>query len=693
MSTNNLIKNAILMLVITIILTLTYSTANSKFAKPQSTDCYNCHRKHYEGTTTPNHTANNFPTKCDTCHRAAAGAWRPASAFNHAGITSGCYDCHKAKYDSTTNPNHAASSFPTTCEQCHKSTNSWKPASFSHTKFPLVGAHVALQCTSCHKGGQYTGLSGECYSCHKAKYDSTTNPNHANAGYSTDCTLCHSASASTWKGAKFSHTKFPLTGKHIGVECSKCHLNNQYTGTSKECSSCHKARYDATTSPRHSTIGLGTTCEQCHNTSNWKPANWNHSNAPASWSLTGLHTTLTCTICHTNSQQLSSRECYSCHKARYDATTNPNHATSGFPTTCEQCHNSTAWRPATFSHTKYPLTGRHLGVECSRCHLNNQYIGTPNDCYSCHWTRNQKDPWKLRLGQTCQQCHNTSAWKPANWSHSSPPASWALTGKHAATVCITCHTNYKTITSRECYSCHRASYDATINPNHRASGFPTTCEQCHSSTAWRPATFSHTRYPLTGRHTTVECARCHLNNQYAGTPRDCYTCHWTRNQKDPWRLRLGQTCEQCHNTSAWKPANWSHSSAPASYALTGRHSAIVCTACHVNYQAVASRTCYSCHKAKYDASTNPKHSTARIGTVCENCHNTSAWTPGKFNHATDGKGAISSRMSNAKCNNCHPNNNDYTRNATRCLGCHKKEHYQDPCAQCHYTVAPWDKTR
>lgn len=625
MSTNNLIKNAILMLVITIILTLTYSTANSIFVKPQSTDCYNCHRKHYEGTTTPNHTANNFPTKCDTCHRAAAGAWRPASSFNHAGITSGCYDCHKARYDSTTNPNHAASNFPTTCEQCHR-TNSWRPATFSHTKFPLVGIHATLQCSSCHKGGQYTGLSGECYSCHKAKYDSTTNPNHAAAGYPTDCTQCHSASASTWKGAKFSHTKFPLTGKHIGVECSKCHLNNQYTGTSKECSSCHKARYDATTSPRHSTIGLGSDCEQCHNTSNWKPSKWSHSNPPASWTLTGSHTTLTCTICHTNSQQLSSRECYSCHKARYDSTINPNHASSGFPTTCEQCHNSTAWRPATFSHTKYPLTGRHLGVECSRCHLNNQYIGTPNDCYSCHWTRNQKDPWKLRLGQTCQQCHNTSGWKPANWSHSSPPASYALTGKHAVTVCTTCHTNYKTITSKECYSCHKAKYDASVNPKHSTIGF-------------------------------------------------------------------GTTCEQCHNTTVWKPSTWSHSSPPASWPLTGFHTTLTCTNCHPNSQQLASRDCYSCHKAKYDASTNPKHSAAKIGTVCENCHNTSAWTPGKFNHATDAKGAISSKMASAKCNNCHPNNSNYTISATKCLGCHKKEHKNDPCAQCHYTVKPWDKTR
>ena len=129
---------------------------------------------------------------------------------------------------------------------------------------------------------------------------------------------------------------------------------------------------------------------------------------------------------------------------------------------------------------------------------------------------------------------------------------------------------------KECYSCHKAKYDASVNPKHSTIGF-------------------------------------------------------------------GTTCEQCHNTTVWKPSTWSHSSPPASWPLTGFHTTLTCTNCHPNSQQLASRDCYSCHKAKYDASTNPKHSAAKIGTVCENCHNTSAWTPGKFNHATDAKGAISSR--------------------------------------------------
>ncbi|MBI5181734.1 MAG: hypothetical protein HZA06_02350, partial [Nitrospirae bacterium] len=135
------------------------------------------------------------------------------------------------------------------------------------------------------------------------------------------------------------------------------------------------------------------------------------------------------------------------------------------------------------------------------------------------------------------------------------------------------------------------------------------------------------------------------------------------------------------------------SNSPASWSLTGSHSTLVCTKCHANYQQAAGKECYSCHKAKYDSTTSPKHSAARIGTKCENCHNTSAWTSAKFDHATNAKGSISSKMANAKCSDCHPNNSDYTRNSTRCLGCHNKKHKEDPCAKCHYTVAPWKTTR
>jgi hypothetical protein len=75
-------------------------------------------------------------------------------------------------------------------------------------------------------------------------------------------------------------------------------------------------------------------------------------------------------------------------------------------------------------------------------------------------------------------------------------------------------------------ACHRDDYDRTSNPNHRASGFPTTCQDCHGTDAWRPATFDHERFfPITsGRHAGIPCGTCHVNpNQFSTF--ECIGCH------------------------------------------------------------------------------------------------------------------------------------------------------------------------
>ena len=139
--------------------------------------------------------------------------------------------------------------------------------------------------------------------------------------------IIHQAGSLQTGATQSPPASYALTGKHAVTVCTTCHtkLQDNYI---KECYSCHKAKYDASVNPKHSTIGFGTTCEQCHNTTVWEPSTWSHSRPPASWPLTGFHTTLTCTNCHPNSQQLASRDCYSCHKAKYDASTNPKHSTA-----------------------------------------------------------------------------------------------------------------------------------------------------------------------------------------------------------------------------------------------------------------------------------------------------------------------------------------------------------------------------
>ena len=64
-------------------------------------------------------------------------------------------------YQQTTNPNHAAAGFPTTCETCHKATDtSWTQGRFNHTAFPITsGRHAGVACATCHTTpNNFTGV-------------------------------------------------------------------------------------------------------------------------------------------------------------------------------------------------------------------------------------------------------------------------------------------------------------------------------------------------------------------------------------------------------------------------------------------------------------------------------------------------------------------------------------------------------
>ncbi len=71
----------------------------------------------------------------------------------------------------------------------------------------------------------------------------------------------------------------------------------------------------------------------------------------------------------------------------------------------------------------------------------------------------------------------------------------------------------------------------------------------------RPRSFNHatTVFPLTGAHTSVACANCHVGGKYVGTPTDCYSCHKTmyNTTTNPNHTAAGfpTTCQTCHTTT------------------------------------------------------------------------------------------------------------------------------------------------
>ncbi len=501
----------------------------------QSVACVNCHQADFTAANNPPHTG--FSTDCTTCHTTTA--WQPAS-FDHSkssfpltgahvsvpcaschvnnnftSVPTTCVGCHQQNFNTASNPPHSSGGFSTDCTTCH-TTTAWQPSTFNHstTKFPLTGAHATVTpCTSCHTVSPWSAQSTACVNCHQADFTAANNPPHT--GFPTDCTTCHTTTA--WQPASFDHSKtsFPLTGAHVSVACASCHVNNNFTTVPTTCVGCHQQNFTTAANPPHSTGGFSTDCTTCHNTTAWQPSTFNHSTTR--FPLTGAHATVTpCAACHTVSPwSAQSTACISCHQADFNATNNPPH--TGFPTDCTTCHTTTAWQPASFDHSKttFPLTGAHVSVPCASCHVNNNFTTLPTACVGCHQTdfNGTTNPPHSSGGFStdCTTCHNTTAWQPSTFNHSN--TKFPLTGAHTTvTPCTACHTvSPWSSQSTACVSCHQTDYNSTTNPNHASAGFPTTCQTCHTTTAWTGATFNHTWFPLTHGNSGGVCATCHTN--------------------------------------------------------------------------------------------------------------------------------------------------------------------------------------
>lgn len=376
------------------------------------TDCFGCHRTQYDATLAPAHRTAGIGTDCAGCHAVTAMRW--GGGFDHSktafaltgahlatacsqchvgnryqGIASQCVSCHQQQYNATTNPKHAPPAFSTDCQTCH-STSAWQPSAFDHNKtnFKLNGAHAAVPCSQCHVNNRYQGTATQCANCHQQQYTVTTNPKHSLPAFPTDCQTCHSTTA--WRPGTLDHSKtaFPLTGAHVAVPCTQCHVNNQYQGTATQCGNCHQLQYNTAANPKHSAPAFPTDCQTCHSTTAWRPGSLDHKKT--NFPLTGAHVPAPCVSCHINGIFTgTSNQCGVCHLQKYNATTNPKHLAAGFPTDCQPCHTTTAWQPARFAHdTFFPISAgsRHSPGRwstCADCHTASTNFKVFS-CIDCH---------------------------------------------------------------------------------------------------------------------------------------------------------------------------------------------------------------------------------------------------------------------------------------------------------------------
>jgi hypothetical protein len=531
--------------------------------------------------------------ECDLCHprteitfkefnkgkKVAVGTFVPVKSE----LCSDChYDVHKGQFKDWK------------CEACHTVQNEWKKNTFKHESgdykgYKLEGKHKDVECNLCHPrteitfkefnkgkkvavGTFVTVKSEQCSDCH---YDV-----HKGQFKDQKCAACHTVQ-DEWKKNTFKHESedyrgYKLIGKHAAVKCELCHVRSKIEFKEfnkgkkvsvgkfkpieyKKCITCHKDIHKGKYEQE---------CKKCHTPYTWEPTEFLHD--PLSFELKGSHRVVTCKECHKVALAYKGLDssCVQCHKDPH---------LNQFGLNCNDCHGQAEWIPVSYTHHSYQVRGIHNSIDCIACHQRGypgDYVGlAANNCYECHTTEYQSAANHLSSGysQDCTDCHSLSGtWKQTvTFSH----PTFNFRGAHLGLKndCAKCHGTIEPqagTTDDDCYNCHSTSgmattkYEGVSSPSHVALGYSTSCTDCHTESAWSPASSTHQSYQLTGLHSSLSCESCHQSGypgQFAGASEDdCYTCHMNDYQSAANHVSSGypQDCTACHSSSKRYIARW-----------------------------------------------------------------------------------------------------------------------------------------
>jgi hypothetical protein len=396
-------------------------------------ECRNCHADAHMA---------QLGGQCQRCH--GVDGWKPAAKFSHDNakfhLTGkhqqvGCAKCHlvapvdgkTVKYVglsfdrcSSCHADPHNGKFKKPCESCHTS-NGWREGSaknFDHatTQFPLKGKHASVRCEACHpparnaSGGKIVQSFEvknfqKCADCHKdAHRGEFAGRNNKGA-----CESCHNEQG--FSPTQFQHAtaRYRLEGKHEKTACARCH-GEATTGADgkrvpvdfrlkkfERCADCHEDAH-GNQFVRRKDKGA---CESCHRVEGFLPPKYSVADhEKARFVLTGGHEAVPCNRCHPadrikagSTRQFvwgEDQKCEACHKDPHGGQ---------FPASlyagCVACHAPNGWKDLVFEHgrTKFPLTGKHVGVACAECHKEfmtvrnekvRRFTGAPMRCVDCH---------------------------------------------------------------------------------------------------------------------------------------------------------------------------------------------------------------------------------------------------------------------------------------------------------------------
>jgi hypothetical protein len=373
-----------------------------------------------------------------------------------------------------------------------------------------------------------------------------------------------------------------------------------------------------------------------------------------------------------------------------------------------------------------PLLGfeSHADFEsqCSRCH---QPLKTNQGelCLDCHQEISDQlvndEGLHSRMNQiircfACHPDHEGKTFSPneaalLSFDHSVTHFSLvhhALDYSASPMRCETCHAGGNrdpVVMTAGCLDCHSGS-DASFMAQH-VLDFGSVCLDCHDGKD-RMVAFDHstTRFSLDGQHTEIDCAACHQNGLFVGTPLRCQDCH---NEPDIHRSVFNSACEDCHMPQAWSPVQWNGSLfdhqqtnfSLARHRLNQDGAPLTCTACHAttalpiqvavdlpNFSLV---TCQECHQEL--ASAFYTNHTMQYGDACLACHDGVDRMNG-FDHQQ--VFPLEGQHAEIACLDCHqttPSEVTYHGLSRDCISCHAEPEihagfFGVVCQDCHTSI-------
>ncbi len=605
---------------------------------------------------------------CSECH----GGWMRS-------MSAACLDCHadiraqmeaheglhgvigenKARQCAPCHSEHHGTGFAIVNRQSFAQAGVADPAKFDHqvVGFLMDGKHLELDCIQCHshanelvleKGTRrYIGLDQDCTSCHEDPHEGRM---------AAGCAECHGQE--TWEDLRsLGHERvLPLIGGHGDLDCRKCHADDtlrsldEVGGRGKRlpartCQECHESPHDegfVSGVARQVSLAGGASCVTCHVPEHVSFRQEGlevtaEQHASSGFFLVPPHDEVGCGECHPpETGEFAGRypgraadDCMACHEDPHGGQFDD----SFFATRdCLACHDPQHFEPHVFTPEKHALTaleltGRHLEIECSQCHLDppegkpRSFHGTEPRCEACHedahadfFVRFQRGLRLPPLGP-CAQCHLTTTFTelPAEGFDHERWTGFAVAGAHAQAECEICHerTSEPDQTGRAfgrvaeqfgaytgCVTCHEDAHEGLFDAGHlpREVDGLRDCARCHVETSFRafPQGFDHERwtaFPLLGAHAQIDCADCHAplfeprssgRTWGAAKGNRCSDCH-----ADPHEGQFAVNgridCQRCHAaTRSFNVLSFEHD-LDSRFSLGEAHEEVACAACHPRF--------------------------------------------------------------------------------------------------------------